>query len=102
MMVTMTIATTIAIALLNIRDDKKDADHLTTNTNCTHETGSLIAEFASQGPNYSSATQVLAYPIFQHHCDQLSALFQDFFSINVQFENFSGPDFSFFIFQEFA
>jgi len=50
----------IATALLNINDDKQDADDLTTNTNCTHKIGSLIAEFASQGPNYSSATDVLA------------------------------------------
>jgi len=35
-----------------------------TNKNVTqiiaHEIGSLIAEFASKGPNYSSATDVLA------------------------------------------
>ena len=52
---------TIATALLNSNDDKQGADDLTTNTNCTHKIGSLpvIAEFASQGPNYSSATDVL-------------------------------------------
>jgi len=38
---------TTATALLNIIDDKQDADDLTTNTNCSHKIGSLIAEFAS-------------------------------------------------------
>jgi len=66
----LSIATTIvAVASLNINDDNKQI--------VAHEIGSLIAECASNWSNYSSATDVLAQLTFQHHCDQISALFED-------------------------
>jgi len=40
--------------------------------------------------------------ISKHLCDQISALFHEFFRTNAQFQDFSGPDFSFFIFQDFS
>jgi len=90
-MMMTTIATTIAIALLNIRDDKKRCRwSYTTNTNCTHETGSLIAEFASQGPNYSSATEVLPKWFFSTIVIKCQHFFRTFSAPMSNFKTFQG------------
>jgi len=62
------IATTIAIALLNINDDKQECNSSIT--------------------NYSSATDVLAKLIFQNHCDQISIVFQTFSGSTPNFRPF--------------
>jgi len=54
----------------------------------------LLYNLLHRGYSESTATDVQAWLIFQHLCDQLSALLQDFFRTNVQFQDFLGPEFS--------
>jgi len=73
----LSLATTIATALLNINDDKQESE---SNSSVT---------------NYSSATDAWFF-------STTVTKYQQLFRTNAQFQDFSGPDFSLFIFQDFS